>query len=127
VSDTLVSLLIGLATGAGVSTFAALFVRRKTKAEAGDLDASAADKVAQAAMRLVPYYDKRIAELEARIVFAETAALSAHESELRCLKRLEEMQTQINELRAQMLHPPVTTTVTTAVTTQDPPTGVTPA
>ena len=120
-SNTLVSLLIGLAGGAGVSTAAALFVRRKTKSEAGDLDASAADKVAQAAMRLVPYYDKRIVDLEARLTFAETSATSAHESEMRCLKRLEEMQTQINELRNQMLHPPVTTTVTTAVTTQDPP------
>ena len=121
------SLLVGLTGAVAVSIAAAVMTRRRTTAETGHHDADAADVLSQGAVRLVPYYESRIASLEARLSAAETAtavaqhtATAARESEARCLARLDSMQAQIDVLRALHDNPPTTTTVTTQVTTQEP-------
>ena len=122
------SVIIGVVAAGGVTALTAILTRRKMRAETSHLDADAADVLSQGVSRIIPYYESRITGLETRLSAAEASATSAHAAataagaaEALCRVRCEELQTQINELRHQVEHPPVTTTVTTAITTQEKP------
>ncbi len=106
-----------LVSSAGVS-LAAFLTRRKTSAEVSRTDAETADLVSQGAMRLVPYYEARLAAQQADINDLKQRVAKAETSEARCLVRLEALQTQLDELRAAISKPPPTVTVTTTQVTE---------
>ena len=130
----IVLILLGFLGGALAPTITVLAERKRTGSETTENEATAADVLSQGAVRLVPYYESRIADLDHRLTIAEAATLvaqqtatGAREAESRCLARLDAMQAQIDAMQARQDHPPTTTTVTTAVTTHDPIQGETPA
>ena len=102
----------------------AVISRRKNRAEADSLKASAADVLAHGAVSLVPYYEKRIEDLERRVSKAEgqaqTAAADAYlarTAEAECRSRLSKLETDVAALRATLAT--ATKTVTTAITTHE--------
>lgn len=116
-----IDLTTGILGGAAVPVIVFALAKMRRRGEHIKDEADAADVLSQGAVRLVPYYESRIASLEKRLTAAEATAAHAQDAERRCLVRLEEMQAQINDLRKLVEHPPIVTTVTTAVTTQEPP------
>ena len=111
-------------------------VRKRTGSETNENDATAAGIITQSAVSMIPYFQERMKEYEARLSMAEAATLEAQrtansnrealnlsrEAEHRCLERCDEMQAQINAMQAQIDHPRDTTVVTTQVTTSVPAT-----
>lgn len=126
--------LAGAFSGGGVAAVAAYASRHKTNSETGHLDAQTSALMSTAARDWIASQNVHVAELTAsiadlrtRLTIAETAAAAAHtaalaavEREARCTAAVAEMQKQIDVLRQQVEHPPTVTTVTTAVTTQEP-------
>lgn len=132
-------LLLGIVSGGTVPVITGIFGRKKIRAEiaaaAAAVEASkaaaltseavAADTLSKGAVRLVPYYEARIAGLELRLTAAEAAAALARLNEVQCQTRLDALQRQVDELRVLLGQTPLqTTTVSTTVTTVDavPPT-----
>lgn len=136
-NPTLVSALVAAAV-----TIAGLLLNRvKLKAEVHSLDADAADKISQAAARVVQDQGNQIAELkveldelrrrltlaEARAIKSEAEAALSKLAEARCIQELIDVRREIAELRAQIgTSTPSGQHIVTTVTTVDAPQGETP-
>ncbi len=132
----ILTLLMGVGGGTVASVIGAVLLRKKTKAEVERLKAEAvltkaeairvaadaADTLSQGAVRLVPYYEKRITNLETRLSAAEAAATTAmteaviaRRNEESCHARLLIVEKQLQEL---MTGTRTTESVVTTVTNE---------
>jgi len=105
--------IAGMVTSVAISVSAALFARRKNNADVSKTDAEAADLLSQGAVRLVPYYESRLAAQQSDINELKHRVQRAEAAEARCLLRVEALQVQIDELRNAIAVPLSTVTTTT--------------
>ena len=128
-SQQLLLALIGMFGVAVGGVGSAIVVRRRTRSEAMNLDANAANTITEAAAKLVRMveldYSRRLTDFEHRLhnmandlAVARAEAVLAREAEKGCQLRLSSVEVEMAALKAQLAS--LTTTTKTTVTVVEP-------